>query len=288
MNFERGTDPGRSRLVSLRKNSFGFHSECHCVSYQRTFLVELMQVPEFLSLFFKCRSFNFCGRQRCELNTHDVFSIGVSNQHLLESIKSCVYFGMDQNYIPVCQRSGKMMSANFTNGNGSLDACSILAKRVDREWSSWISYSNRTGDDYFEYKTREILVDSAHGGSSGSDESWQLLKHLRIVLHGSDWFSARMQCEQFKGRLFCDLDGTVDQLQFLRELVKHCWLWVGIRRTDNGYETVNGIMINDRKIIWAPGQPNEAFGPLGLTDLERSSLSVGGYNYRLCFICDMM
>ena len=193
---------------------------------------------------------------------------------------------MGQNYIPVCRVNGKIMSANFTNGNGSLDTCSTVAKRVDREWSSWISYSNRTRNEYFEYRTREIFVDSAHGGSPGAEESWQLLKRLRIVLNKFNWFSARDICEKFKGRLFCDLDGTVDQ--FLREFVKPCWLWVGIKRTDNGYETVNGGMINDSKIIWAPEHPQRLFGPLKLTDLEGASFVVGGYQQYECFICDMM
>ena len=50
-----------------------------------------------------CRSFNFCGRQICELNQDDVFSIGIKNQNLLverrvfSSLKTCENFGCCQN-----------------------------------------------------------------------------------------------------------------------------------------------------------------------------------------------
>ena len=195
---------------------------------------------------------------------------------------------MDQNYIPVCQRSGKMMSVNFTNGNGSLDTCSTVAKRVDREWSSWISYSNRTEDDYFEYKTREILVDSSHGGSSGSDESWQLLKHLRIGQKPVLWWYAKTKCEQFKGRLFFEVDGTVEQLQLLEGFFQTCWIWVGIEKTENGYKALNGAWIPESKIIWVTGQPESFYGPLRLTKMEGASFSLGSYFQKECFICDMM
>ena len=197
---------------------------------------------------------------------------------------------MGQNYIPVCRVNGKVMSANFTNGNGSLDTCSIVAKRVDREWSSWISYSNRTGDEYFEYKTREILVNSAHGGLSGAEESWQLLKHLRIGRETVSWAVAVKNCEKMNGRLFSDVDGTSEQFQLLEELSETCSFWVGVEKTSNVYEALNGARIPPSKFFWAKEQPDNVDGPVILLNdlMMRAGFAIGLYEAHMCFVCDMM
>ena len=50
----------------------------------------------------KCRSVNLCYRKVCQLNTGDLFSKGVQ----MQSSFHCLFVGMKQTFVPVCNEKG--------------------------------------------------------------------------------------------------------------------------------------------------------------------------------------
>ena len=58
----------------------------------------------------KCRSFNFCFSQTCELNSEDVFSNGwvTSDLFQFQSVHDCSYVGMMKKDLPFCKEGSEM------------------------------------------------------------------------------------------------------------------------------------------------------------------------------------
>ena len=111
-----------------------------------------------------CFSFNFCSNQTCELNSEDIYSTQEGDELLLDDA-NCMYFGMSRGSAPVCSEKGQVVTS--TNG-GNLEY-NIVAKQVDREWSSWEEQVTEI-DSTTELKIvqkRFIILEAAHGGNKG-------------------------------------------------------------------------------------------------------------------------
>ena len=194
-----------------------------------------------------CRSFNFCGRISCELLRDDVFSIGVKNQALLQPRVGCTYYGMRQHFIPFCEENDDKRSG----------ACGTNQRKVDMEWSNWEERTNITGDAFFEFRQRELIVQYAHGGLQGENSSRIILQHIRIVKIYTDWWSAKDNCDKIGGKLFSDLDGTLDQLKMLLDLQGNESFWLGLELIDGQYHRVEGGIISWDKINWKDHEPEQ-------------------------------
>ena len=231
----------------------------------------------------KCRSFNFCGRGRCELNSHDVHSLGSKDGDFLHPKEECSYHGMTRTHIPTC--NVKEVPISITGPR--TDLCPINDKRVDREWSSWgpiQKIENTGGREYKEYQEREILVDVAHGGLSGDGVSKRTLTHLRGVTPSRNWNKAVSSCENMGGILFSNLDGTREQLKLLHDLVEPCWVWLGIEKRDGEYKRVGGGTISGSLF---PNKP-WGHGPIRLCFDGTYYFKIVSAAVPECPVCDML
>ena len=234
---------------------------------------------------FKCLSFNVRGRSVCELNEADVFSVGVKNQHLLEDSIGVAYFGMARDSIPACRERGFQQNIR----DDSVGICLINGKRVDREWSEWEQKSNITGEgDYFEFLWREILVDYAHGGIKGEDQFRIVERQLRIVREAKNWNDAASFCEMIDGKLFSDLDGTVEQVKTLVDLLGNSF-WLGLTLSGGEYHRVGGGILPDSNIVWMGGKPDQSPGEVHLM-VNAGLLQIDDmWTYVIYgFFCDML
>ena len=164
-----------------------------------------------------CRSFNFCGRQKCELNRDDVFSIELQNQELLETRENCAYHGMKREHIPECDE--QTLAKNIQDPSPGF--CQIGGKRVDREWSSWEEKINSSSVEYVVYNQREKLVDFAHGGKIGEEDSIHVTTKFILVTAKKSWWQAKSNCDKLGGHLFSNLDGSTSQLRGIVSLLGH-------------------------------------------------------------------
>ena len=159
-----------------------------------------------------CLSFNYCGNLVCELNFEDIFSIQ-NGEKQLQDYPFCVYGGMKREHFP-----------SFTEGESELDIqddewegkCVLRHKRVDLEWGAWDTaisdvLINDTDPDYIRYHTRETVINVAHGGVPGSERS-RIFSWIRWIRTKKTWTDAKQNCEQLGGKLFYNLDGTIEQL----------------------------------------------------------------------------
>ena len=232
-----------------------------------------------------CQSFNFRGRATCQLNGNDVYSIGVKNQHLLEDENDAIYYGMTREFVPTCQERGIQM--NIADQNARI--CQIFRKSVDQEWSAWEFQTNTTGDEYFEYNWREVLVLFAHGGNPGEQNSRIIFERLKIVEERKNWNAAKSHCESIGGKLFSNLDGTPAQVNKLASLQNENSFWLGLKLKGGQYERAEGGFIPWGKIRWRSGKPD-------MTGELHLMLVAGGLNKvddfygtsLAAFFCDMI
>ena len=187
-----------------------------------------------------CRSFNFCRSRYCALLRDDVFSIGVKNQSLIQTRVGCSYYGMRQHFIPFCEE----------NDGWSSSTCGTNQRKVDREWSNWgEERTNTTGNDFYRYRQKVLLVHPAHGDLQCEDNTKIILQHLNIVKVRMNWWSAKSNCDQFGGKLFSDLDGTEDQINKLFSLLQNDdSFWLGLELKSGKYHRVDGGIISEDKI----------------------------------------
>ena len=61
-----------------------------------------------------------------------------------------------------------------------------------------------------------------------------VFKSLKIIKERKDWWAARTHCEEIGGKLFSDLDGSLDQLNTLFNLQNMKTFWLGLERTGIG------------------------------------------------------
>ena len=139
----------------------------------------------------------------------------------------------------------------------------INGKRVDEEWGPWETVVTETAEEYKEVLIREIQVDWAHGGIVGNSTSKIEQYWLRLVLESTDFFTAKYNCEALGGKLFSDVDGTAEQLEFLAGRMGYRRHWLGIYRkhdADEDWIDTKGNVIPGTMLRWdtdpAMGEPD--------------------------------
>ena len=200
-----------------------------------------------------CRSFNFCGQQKCELNREDIYSTE-SGEGNLEDDQDCNYFGMKRTSVPLCQKAGEY--ADIQNDGDNEENCWINSKRVDTVFGPWLP-EKTVVDKYGEFKTtrtRSSAVASAHGGKT-SGESEQTVQWLKFVKEKKKWSDAKSNCEAMDGKLFHRVNGTEQQLDFLLKRLERSPFWLGISRGDNPdeWKDVNGGTVANDLLVWSEG-----------------------------------
>ena len=202
----------------------------------------------------ECRSFNFCSPFLCELSSDDVFSIG-PNQFLLEDNPDCSYMGMNLEEMPACIENDNVSLKDIQDDN-SPGNCQINQKRVDKEWSEWEKEFIDTSEEYKDIDTRHLLSDFAHGGKKGSNETLRVYHWLKLVHITKVWSLAKDDCERIGCKLFSDVDGTPEQLNFLAKRFGYWSQWLGIYRTEASstqWITTDGKSVGDELLYWDTG-----------------------------------
>ena len=199
-----------------------------------------------------CRSFNFCDGKVCELNREDVFSTA-DGVDILQQNKTCKYFGMKKQSIPVCQKDGVLAQIRRRS---SIEQCRIHKKRVDRQLGTSQSiveiYKRR---EWRKVWRSEVLVDAAHGGKELEIDT--PVERLRLERDKKSWSEAKENCEMLGGKLFSDLNGTEAQLQFLLDKMGGERHWVGISSEDHeSWNTTDGETVDGDHLLWNNGEPN--------------------------------
>ena len=177
-----------------------------------------------------CRSFNFCGPETCELNSQDLYSTNQTNT-LFSDVPNCKYYGMKKEALPICKENDRFSDIQEERSNG---VCNIKNKRVDVDWSSWTSRTETdTSTELKIVEFRSITLGPAHGGKTNqNDTDTIVITWLISVKEQKNWHSARDHCSAIGGQLFSKVDGTVEQLQFLRERMENQPFWMGIYSED--------------------------------------------------------
>ena len=201
-----------------------------------------------------CRSFNFCGQQKCELNREDIYSTE-SGEGNLEDDQDCNYFGMKRISVPLCQEAGKY--AYIQNDGDNEENCWINSKRVDTVFGPWLP-EKTVVDEYGEFKTtrtRSSAVASAHGGKT-SGESEQTVQWLKFVKEKKKWSDAKSNCEAMGGKLFHRVNGNQNQLRFLFHRMNSEYFWLGISRLSGEWRNVDGAVVENSLLLWSSREPN--------------------------------
>ena len=226
----------------------------------------------------ECRSFTFCQWSTCELFRDDVFSTAEYDTKLIAD-HSCKYFGLKKDETPLCKEGKSVVSIQDSSNNGN---CQISLKRVDREWTQWSQMDEivDTGAEYKKMKIfeREITVLEAHGGKTGDDTRnryTETVYWLTFVKQLMNFSEANATCESRNGHLFYDVDGTIEQLNWLNEKMDGKYYWLGIYTEDFiNWISLDGEVLNS-KLLWKTGQPNNSGG------LQKHVTSGGGFGSKL-------
>ena len=198
---------------------------------------------------------------------------------------------MSKNSKPTCQESGQHISIQDDSPSG---ICEINGKRVDLAMSPWILDSKvDTASEWKIVKKRELLIDIAHGGKPDVEPAdttlTKTVSWLVFVKESKTWDDAKIACQNMKGELFSKVNGTSEQLEFLREKMDNQKFWLGIYTEDfSVWKSMSGETIPEDKLVWQSGQPNN-FGGIedkifikdapALRDIKASD--------QFWFICDM-
>ena len=199
-----------------------------------------------------CFSFNFCGRDKCELNDGDIFSTKNGEQSLKNN-EACKYVGMAKLDQPKCKELGETIDIQEDTHRG---VCAINGKRVDSQWAQWAVDDPEidTSTVWKQFEKRYFLLDPAHGGKTVGP-SQRVFSWIRWVDQPMTWSEAETNCAQLGGKLFFNLDGTKKQLDFFLDKLRQKSHWLGIYTTDHtSWVTVNGSTIADSRLNWDPVQ----------------------------------
>ena len=186
--------------------------------------------------------------------------------------------GMHQHFIPICKE----------NDDWSPSGCGTNHKKVDREWSNWKERTNITGDDFCKYRQKELIVHEAHGCLQGEDPSRIILQHLKIVKDHLDWSNATSNCDEIGGKLFSNLDGTLDQIEMLLDLQGNESFWLGPLMLYGQYLKLGGGVLSSYEIEWQSGAP-DLLGPIYIY-MDKYSRRAGQLNHsvELSSFCNML
>ena len=235
-----------------------------------------------------CRSFNYCRSQICELNSDDVFSIG-ADQFRMEHSRDCFYQGMLRNDMPNCMESRAGTVKDIRDNYPGY--CQINQKRVDRKWSSWERIKVDNSTDYIISDRREMIKDYAHGGEVGSDDKKRVHQWLRWVRVDKSWPVAKQNCQDLGGKLFSNVNGTKEQLEFLIEKLDISVHWLGIYREmdSTAWITTDGVTVSADELFWKPGnvQPKMDNSHRYVTNYDKNLHSGDAYQ-PVASVCDML
>ena len=204
----------------------------------------------------ECISFNFCHDGTCELKSQDIYSFqGAENS--LQNDNNCKYFGMSKLASPKCATNGQYDDIQDDSNSGS---CNM--KRVDREWGSWKEITEiNSVTEWKVLERRMMVVDAAHGGLSGDDDSERVKAWYRFVHDQLTWSKAKTNCLQLGGQLFHNVNGSKSQLEWFLDKMSQTDHWLGIYREgpkrDHVWKTVDGGTVDGSLLNWRSSQrPN--------------------------------
>ena len=163
--------------------------------------------------------------------------------------------GMNLEEMPACIENDDESLKDIEDDN-SPGNCQINQKRVDKEWSEWEKEFIDTSEEYKDIDTRHLLSDFAHGGKNGSNETLRVFHWLKIVHLIKMWDEAKDNCEQMGGKLFSDVDGTPEQLNFLAKRFDYRSQWLGIYRMEASstqWITTDGKSLGDELLYLDTG-----------------------------------
>ena len=125
---------------------------------------------------------------------------------------------MKKNYFPRCEAKGLTVDIKDDVAN----VCEINGKRVDIEWGPEIQ--NETDTESIKFHSRETLVDASHGGYSGGAK-YDIVEWIKFVHELKTWDDAKSHCETMGGKLFSNVDGTAEQLDFFLLKMNYKYHW---------------------------------------------------------------
>ena len=171
-----------------------------------------------------CHSFNYCSTMFCEQFSDDVFSSNKSQFLLLEH-PDCLYHGMKNNSLLKCN----LLTSRKSMLNDEF--CQMPEKKLDIEWGPWEPILVDLPNEFKEGAIRQLIADSTDGGTQIIGEKEQIQIWVKYFPEKGSWEKAKHHCEQIGGKLFSNLDGTADQIDFFVEKFNFQVLWLGIYRT---------------------------------------------------------
>ncbi len=232
----------------------------------------------------RCKSLNFCGKSECELSHKDSFDQSANNS--LIHATGCAYLGMRNTTRPFCYDRGTELDIR---NDTEPDLCGIKLKRVDAKLTST---DKAVVDDGYEYKESQVhqCTDAFHGGKECPENI--VLEWLRYEKHMFvNWTEAVEFCEtayrELPGRLFGEVDGTVQQMEWFVEKLEFPYFWLGIIPDTGNWVTTAGNDVTD-KIISSEHKFYD-LGPSTAVSYERhaeGALIEPSY-FRYPFICQI-
>ena len=107
------------------------------------------------------------------------------------------------------------------------------------------------------------------------------------------WYEAQRYCEErHNGRMFGELDGSYEQIEFLFSKLGENSMWLGITKAPftHQWKTLSGIDVTEVLTgMWAPGQPDEPPMNKKIVILfdEYYTTDGQGLTFRRPFICSL-
>ena len=223
----------------------------------------------------------------CELFSDDVFSSNRSQFLPLEH-PDCLYHRMTENSVLKCN----LLTSRKSMLNDEF--CQMPEKKLDIEWGPWEPILVDLPNEFKEGAIRQLIADSTDGGTQIIDEKEQIQIWVKYFPEKGSWEKAKHHCEQIGGKLFSNLDGTADQIDFFVEKFNFQVLWLGIyRRNSESTEwiTTEGKVVPDNLLLWNMNenfrQPDLGSGQYALIFTDPRKLHNASEFLNCSFCCDM-
>ena len=182
---------------------------------------------------------------------------------------------------PKCVQLGTFV--DIQNDELNPNICEINPKRVDCQ-GMWVEKVIDTASEWKRYSERQVS-DSFYGGKSDC-ETYRVHEWFKWINELKTFTDAKLHCDNIGGQLFGDINGTIQQYDFLIKKQNYQSFWLGIsdKATSDVYLSLNGNDVT-RHIIWAwPGSnaAEPSRGPNEFTVcmcLEWHQTEPGSYQY---------
>ena len=199
----------------------------------------------------------------------------------LQGDSQCTYVGMTNSQEPQCQ--GKSITC-------------VLDKKYLGELIGENSTVTKTKDEYKEESFQKCDPKIPGGRNvckNGEVDETKVVMWLKFVKEEQkNWFDSRDHCASIGGSLFSNLNGTMEQLEFLRTNAGGLY-WLGVFilgeiEKDSLWETVTGSLIHNDRLVWQINEPKES--PSGTTYVagRNQGLVTRENSTEARFICDML